>query len=103
MQGSSFTRNTPFCLYCWRQPSGMSTYRSPRAFEVSERMEETMMARRLRPVFVALATLAVCAPAQWSAQAQAPGGPIKFIITHSPGGAPDTVARVVGRRLQERL
>ncbi len=62
-----------------------------------------MMARRLRPAFVALATLAVCAPVQWSAQAQAPGRTIKFIITNPAGGVPDTVARVVGRRLQERL
>ena len=29
-----------------------------------------MMAQRLRPVFITLATLAVCSPAQWSAQAQ---------------------------------
>jgi hypothetical protein len=28
------------------------------------------MARRLRPVFITLATLAACSPAQWSAQAQ---------------------------------
>jgi hypothetical protein len=32
--------------------------------------EATMMARRLRPVFITLATLPVCAPTQWSAQAQ---------------------------------
>src|SRR5215470_15189041 len=62
-----------------------------------------MMARRLSPVFIALATLAVCAPVQWSAQAQPPSQPIKFIITNPPGGVPDTLARVVGRRLQERL
>ena len=29
-----------------------------------------MMAQRLRPVFITLATLAVCSPAQWTAQAQ---------------------------------
>jgi len=62
-----------------------------------------MMARRLGPVFITLATLAVCAPVQWSAQAQAPGRTIKFIVTHAAGGVPDTVARIVGRRLQERL
>src|SRR5712671_6712451 len=66
-------------------------------------MEATMMARRLGPVFITLATLAVCAPVQWSAQAQAPGRTIKFIVTHAAGGVPDTVARIVGRRLQERL
>jgi len=62
-----------------------------------------MMAQRLRPLFITLATLAVCAPVQWSAQAQPPSQPIKFIITNPPGGVPDTLARVVGRRLQERL
>ena len=62
-----------------------------------------MMARRLRPVFIALATLAVCAPLRWSAQAQSPGRPIKFVVPYPAGGVPDTLARVVGRRLQERL
>src|SRR6266849_8029470 len=76
---------------------------APFAMISYKRMEATMMARRLRPVFIALATLAVCASVQWSAQAQAPGRTIKFIITNPAGGVPDTVARVVGRRLQERL
>ena len=40
----------------------------PARFEVSKRMEATMMARRLPPVFIALATLAVCAPVRWSAR-----------------------------------
>jgi tripartite-type tricarboxylate transporter receptor subunit TctC len=62
-----------------------------------------MMARRLRQVLIAFASLAVCAPVQWSAQAQPPGRPIKFIITNPPGGVPDTLARIGGRRLLERL
>jgi tripartite-type tricarboxylate transporter receptor subunit TctC len=63
-----------------------------------------MLARRPGPVFVALATLlTVYTLAQSTAQTQAPGQPIKFIITHPAGGLPDTVARAVGRRLQERL
>ena len=67
-------------------------------------MEATMLVRRLRPVFVALTTLlTVCMLAQSAAKAQAPGRPIKFIITNPPGGLPDTVARIVGLRLQERL
>src|SRR5262245_53474753 len=67
-------------------------------------MEATMLARRLGPVFVALTTLlTVCTLAQSTAQTQAPGQPIKFIVTHPAGGLPDTVARAVGRRLQERL
>src|SRR5262245_39167742 len=63
-----------------------------------------MLARRLGPVFVALTILlTVCLLAQSTAQTQAPGQPIKFIVPYPAGGLPDTVARVVGRRLQERL
>src|SRR5258708_38136499 len=44
------------------------------------------------------------APSLWqAARAQPPSRPIKFIVPYPPGGVPDTVARVVGRRLQERL
>src|SRR5215468_1967781 len=55
---------------------------------------------------IALVTLALIgALAPWSAQAQTPpsGPSIKFLITHPAGGLPDTVARIVGKRLQERL
>ena len=56
----------------------------------------------LRAGFVGLGMLAALAPG--SASAQTPAGPsIKFIITHPAGGLPDTVARIVGRRLQERI
>src|SRR5262245_54479343 len=59
----------------------------------------------LRAAFVGLATLAVVALAPWSASGQTPppGPSIKFLVTHAAGGLPDTVARIVGRRLQERL
>lgn len=32
-----------------------------------------------------------------------PNQPIRFIITHPAGGLPDTVARIYGRRLEQRL
>lgn len=32
-----------------------------------------------------------------------PAQPIRFIITHPAGGLPDTVARIFGRRLEQRL
>ena len=53
---------------------------------------------------LALALLA-CTLAPFSAQGQAqyPSQTIKFLIPASAGGLPDTVARIVGRRLQERL
>jgi len=58
-----------------------------------------------RAALLALATLAGCSLTPWSAQGQAPypSQTIKFMITHPAGGLPDTVARIVGRRLQERL
>src|SRR5262245_60220966 len=55
-----------------------------------------------RTALTALALFGALAP--WSAQAQTPpsGPSIKFLITHPAGGLPDTVARIVGKRLQER-
>ena len=63
----------------------------------------------LATVFLAAGTLALTSPtkAQAQAQAQSPGAypnkPIKFIVPYSPGGLPDTVARVFAQRLGERV
>ena len=65
-----------------------------------------MLPQPLRVAFMALATMfGACACAPWWAQAQTPaqGSSLRFIVTHAPGGLPDTVARIVGKRLQERL
>ena len=43
----------------------------------------------------------MAAPVQ--AQAQYPNQAVKWVVPFSPGGLPDTVARIVGQRLQERL
>jgi tripartite-type tricarboxylate transporter receptor subunit TctC len=57
-----------------------------------------------RAALVALATLTAFTLAPSMASAQTSTAPtIKFIITHPAGGLPDTVARIVGRRMQERL
>ena len=58
-----------------------------------------------RAALAALATLAACTLTPFGAQAQpsSTAPTIKFIITHPAGGLPDTVARIVGRRMQERL
>ena len=57
--------------------------------------------RRILTAFAAGATALYA----WSAQAQAPypNKPVRFIVPYSPGGLPDTVARVVGQALQERI
>ena len=52
-----------------------------------------------------LAMLLGCLLAPWPAQGQAPypSQTIKLIVPNAAGGLPDTVSRIVGRRLQERL
>lgn len=49
--------------------------------------------------------LVACSLTSWPAQSQAPypSQTIKLIVPNSAGGLPDTVSRIVGRRLQERL
>jgi tripartite-type tricarboxylate transporter receptor subunit TctC len=53
------------------------------------------------------ALLAGCTVAAWQAQAQTqvpyPRQTIKLMVPNPAGGLPDTVARIVGRQLQERL
>ncbi|MCC6889600.1 MAG: tripartite tricarboxylate transporter substrate binding protein [Hyphomicrobiales bacterium] len=57
---------------------------------------------RPRSLLVALAVNAV-AIGLAQAQPTSSASTIKFIITHPAGGLPDTVARIVGRRMQDRL
>jgi tripartite-type tricarboxylate transporter receptor subunit TctC len=54
-----------------------------------------------RVALVALAAFAAGSPAH--GQPAPSGATIKFIITHPAGGLPDTVARIVGKRMQERM
>jgi tripartite-type tricarboxylate transporter receptor subunit TctC len=46
---------------------------------------------------------AVFAPLSAHAQAPYPSQSIRFIVPYAPGGLPDTVARIVGQHLQERI
>ncbi len=63
----------------------------------------------LTTALVAAVTLALPSFTAAQAQAQAqtptayPNKPIKFIVPYSPGGLPDTVARVFAQRLGERV
>jgi tripartite-type tricarboxylate transporter receptor subunit TctC len=62
--------------------------------------------RSCRPALIALpAMLVACTLAAWPARSQTPypGQTIKLLVPNAAGGLPDTVARIVGRRLQERL
>ena len=58
----------------------------------------------LSPLSRALTILSLLlAPAAATAQAPYPSQTIKFIVPYAPGGLPDTVARIVGQRLSDRL
>jgi tripartite-type tricarboxylate transporter receptor subunit TctC len=54
-----------------------------------------------------LAAAAACASLPIGTLAQAPAAypakPIRLVVPYAPGGFPDTVARIVGQRLQDRL
>jgi tripartite-type tricarboxylate transporter receptor subunit TctC len=61
-----------------------------------------MMFRQLRAALLIVPTFLLAGlPAR--AQAPYPSQPIKLLVPYAPGGLPDTVARIVGVRLQERL
>lgn len=63
------------------------------------------MKNNLRAAFAALATVGISllAPPAAPGQPAPSGATLKFIITHPAGGLPDTVARIVGKRMQERM
>ena len=54
-----------------------------------------------RTVFAVALALAASRPA--SAEAPYPSQSIRFIVPYAPGGLPDTMARIVGQHLQERI
>jgi tripartite-type tricarboxylate transporter receptor subunit TctC len=59
----------------------------------------------LRTLLAVAAAATAALPAAAGAQAGAgyPNKPIKFVVPYAAGGLPDTVARIVAQRLQERL
>ena len=57
-----------------------------------------MRAKNLVAAFVALAW-----PLAAQAQAPYPSQSIRLIVPYAPGGLPDTVARITGQHLQERI
>src|SRR5882762_4051730 len=63
------------------------------------------MARPPRKEIIASFALLIGVLATSAAQAQAPypNQSIKFLVQAAAGGLPDTVARIVARRLQEQL
>ena len=51
----------------------------------------------------AIALASCCAPGAFAADATYPQRPVRLIIPQSPGGASDTVGRIVAQKLSERL
>jgi len=60
----------------------------------------------MRPLFsrlIWLVSLAALAPAAFAQGAKSfPDRPVKVVVGYSPGGLPDTIARLVGQKLSER-
>ena len=58
-----------------------------------------------RVALLAVSAAAAVLCALWSARAQAqyPSQAIRIVVPYAPGGVPDTVARFVGQRLQNRI
>jgi tripartite-type tricarboxylate transporter receptor subunit TctC len=50
-----------------------------------------------------LAALVAASWLPWPARGQSPGQPIRLIVPYAPGGVPDTVARLLAQRLQDRV
>src|SRR4029077_4723867 len=63
----------------------------------AEQTEETM---RLGPLTFAIA--AALLPAPLAAQ-EYPSRPVLFVVPYAPGGGTETMARLLGRRLEQRL
>jgi tripartite-type tricarboxylate transporter receptor subunit TctC len=61
------------------------------------------MQKRLYAAVLGLALCGALAPSAAPGQTPGSGPSIKLIVPYPAGGLPDTVARVVGRRLQERM
>src|SRR5947199_5832322 len=63
----------------------------------------TMSVRPFRAVLCTAALIGLLTPSAAFAQAPYPNQTIKVIVPNPPGGLPDTISRIVGKRLQERV
>lgn len=63
------------------------------------------MARVFRAVWLGLLTAFAVAGVPWLAhgQSQSANQPIRLIVPYAPGGVPDTTARLLAQRMQDRL
>ncbi|MGB7832962.1 MAG: tripartite tricarboxylate transporter substrate-binding protein, partial [Xanthobacteraceae bacterium] len=71
----------------------------------ARRLAEALTSQSPGGVLLAVATLISCWLVLWPASAQAPypSQGIRFVVPYAAGGVPDTVARFVGLRLQDRV
>jgi tripartite-type tricarboxylate transporter receptor subunit TctC len=57
----------------------------------------------LRRILLAVLIAGACLPWPAGAQPQYPSEPIKLIVPYAPGGVPDTTARLLAQKLQDRV
>lgn len=57
----------------------------------------------LRRILLAVLIAGACLPWSAGAQPQYPSEPIKLIVPYAPGGVPDTTARLLAQKLQDRV
>ena len=62
-----------------------------------------LLSRRLPALCLRFAALLRSWPLSAQAQGQYPSQAIKLIVPYAAGGLPDTTARIVGARLQEKI
>ena len=65
--------------------------------------KETFMKTILSAAFAALAVAGMNSPHPASAAEEFPNKQIRFVVPYPPGGANDTVARVVAQKLSENM
>src|SRR4051812_50024735 len=53
--------------------------------------------------FMAALAAALCLPLAAQAQSQYPSQGVRLIVPYAPGGVPDTTARLLAQRLQDRI
>lgn len=66
-------------------------------------MNRRLFVRVFSLVAMAITTASLTVPSFAQTTSDFPSKPIRLLVGYAPGGLPDTVARIVGRRLSERL
>jgi tripartite-type tricarboxylate transporter receptor subunit TctC len=66
-------------------------------------MNRRLFVRVCSLITMAVAAVSLAVPSVAQTTSEFPSKPIRLLVGYAPGGLPDTVARIMGRRLSERL